>query len=90
MDLQWPRNRRARQWWPGQLCLHPDTRVQSREVCVPAALAYRWAMVAVTWKGESWWYGWAAVIQHSGPPIEGWWLLPRDPEDVALGVIRYG
>jgi len=64
--------------WPGQLCLHPDTRVLADSAIVDRHRASRWALVPVTWAASPWWYGWAPVVL-SGTRTDGWWLFPRDP-----------
>jgi hypothetical protein len=64
--------------WPGQLSLHPDTRVLPDADPVDRLRAQRWALVPVTWRGMPWWYGWCPVVVR-GQVETGWWCVPRDP-----------
>jgi hypothetical protein len=64
--------------WPGQLVLHPDTQVLPDLDPLPYIVAWRWALMATTVRGEAWWYGYAP-IQRNGVIEVGWWLVPRDP-----------
>jgi hypothetical protein len=36
-------------------------------------------MMACTWRGMPWWYGYAPLDVPELPTVQGWLLLPRAP-----------
>ena len=63
-------------WLPGQLCFHPDTLVLCGAPPLPSAAARPWGLMACTWRGRCYWYGWAECDLDSGR-VAGWLLMPR-------------
>lgn len=77
-----------RKYFSGQYSFNPETRVMAcAEGPMPYAQAEQWAMMACCAGGRPWWYGYAPIAMHNTATgkvsvVEGWWLVPRDPEEL--------